>query len=107
MIEKLIIINLYVFPIVGGVCVFVGFDLKKWYGWLIGLYGFLSGAVVGLLREGGSISLQLGALFAIAVILGGVKANQFRQHYNKDAAKNWLAQFGQAEHLSCPFVENI
>lgn len=34
--------------IVCGVCIFIGLDLRKWRSWLYGLYGFISGFMIGL-----------------------------------------------------------
>jgi hypothetical protein len=69
--ETIITVNIFVFLIVGGICVFIGLDLKKWSSWLLGLYGFLTGSLVGLLSPGESLSLDVGALLAIAVRRNG------------------------------------
>ena len=97
--EKIILANIIVFVIVGGICTIVGLDLKKWYSWLAGLYGFLSGCLVGFLREGGSPSWQLGLISAIAVMSSGAVMRQYRIYYRK-AGDEWLARYGQDRRYS-------
>jgi len=98
--EKIVIANLIVFIIVSGICTFVGLDLKKWYSWLAGLYGFLSGCFAGFIVEDGSPSWQLGLLFAFVILSSGAMTRVNRQRYSQEAAKDWLARYGQEKHYS-------
>ena len=89
----IIIINIFLFVIVSGIGTFKGLDLKKWSSWLYGLYGLISGFLVGFVQEGdnGSLklainltgSLQLGALFAFAVMYVGAMNRWHRQRFMK------------------------
>jgi len=38
----IILVNFFVFLVVGAIVTGVGFDLRKWSSWLFGAYGFLS-----------------------------------------------------------------
>jgi hypothetical protein len=98
--EKIVIADVVVFIIVGVICTFIGLDLKKWYSWLVGLYGFFSGCIAGYIREDGSPSLQLGLLFAIAIMSIGAMTRKYRQRYSKEAAKEWLTRYGQEKNYS-------
>ena len=69
--ETLIIIILAVFIIVGGIGIFRGLDIKKWSSWMFGLYGFLSGILIGIIINNISGGLKLGVLFAFGVMFGG------------------------------------
>jgi hypothetical protein len=65
---KIIIADIIVFVIVCAICTIIGLDLKKWQSWLAGLYGFLSGCLIGFLSEAGSPSWDVGLLFAIMIM---------------------------------------
>lgn len=82
--ETIIVVNFFVFMLVGTICVFIGLDLKKWSSGLLGLYGFLTGSLVGLLSPGESLSLDVGALLAIAVLYVGAMVRRNKQIYTKE-----------------------
>jgi hypothetical protein len=92
--------NLLLFAVVFSIGILNGLDLKKWTSWLLVLYGFLSGLLVGFLREGGSLNLPGGILFACVVLYGGTMIRWQRQRYSKDAAESWLSRYGQEERFS-------
>jgi hypothetical protein len=89
----IITVNLFVFVIVAGIGMFKGLDLKKWSSWLFALYGFVTAFLCGFLRQddNGSLkllvnwtgSLQLGALFAFAVMYAGAMNRWHRQRFAK------------------------
>lgn len=89
----IIIANVFVFLIVYFMVTFKGLDLKKWSSWLYGLYGFLTGFLVGFLSQDntGDLrlavnlagSLQVGALFAFIVIYTGAMNRWHRQRFMK------------------------
>ena len=91
--------DLIVFFIVLAICTFIGLDLKKWQSWLAGLYGFLSGCLIGFLSEAGSPSWQLGLLLAIVIMSSGAIMRQYRIYYRK-AGEEWLRRYGQDKHYS-------
>lgn len=97
--EKIIIANLFVFLIVTFICTIIGLDLKKWQSWLAGLYGFLSGCLIGFLIEDGSPSWQLGLIFAIVIMSSGAVMRQYRLYYRK-AGEEWLTRYGQDKRYS-------
>jgi hypothetical protein len=98
--EKIVMANFIVFVIVGVICTIVGLNLKKWYSWLVGFYGFLSGYFLGLIVENGSSSWQVGLLFAIAIMSSGAMTRRNRQRYSRESAKDWLARYRQEKHYS-------
>ena len=85
--------NFLVFLIVLFICIFKGLDLKKWSSWLYGLYGFISGFLVGFLTSDGgggyhlipsvTGSLQIGALFAFVIMYGGATSHWHRKRFAK------------------------
>ncbi len=75
--------NFVVYLVVCGLAIFVGLDLKKWFSWLFGLYGFISGLLFGLLKADISGGLALGALFAFVVLYGGATSFWHRQRYKE------------------------
>jgi hypothetical protein len=91
--------NLYVFVIAAGIGVFIGFDLKKWPGWLLGLYGFLTGCFSGFLRDGGSFDILEGFLIAFVVLSSGAMVHWQRLRYSK-AAESWLSRQGEEKQYS-------
>jgi hydrogenase/urease accessory protein HupE len=97
---KIVIANIIVFVIVYGICTIIGLDLKKWYSWLAGLYGFFSGCLAGFIREDDSPSLQLGLLFAIVIMSSGAMTCRNRRRYSREAAEEWSARYGQEKHYS-------
>lgn len=72
----------FIYIIVCGVGIFIGLDLKKWYSWLFGLYGFVTGLLFGLSKSpdvtGG---LVIGAIFASIVLYGGATSYWQRQRF--------------------------
>ena len=73
--------NFVVYLIVCGIAIFIGLDLKKWFSWLFGLYGFISGFLFGLLRSDIRGGLVMGALFAFVVIYGGATSYWHRGRF--------------------------
>jgi len=77
----LIFVNFFIFIIISAVCALKGLNQKKRSSWLYGLYGFISGFLIGFLRSNGAggyqlvtnlpASFQAGAAFAFAVLFVG------------------------------------
>ena len=75
-------INAVVCVIVSSIWVGIGIDPKKRSSWLLGLYAFISGFLVGSLRNDGAggykvitditSNLEMGVLFAFIFMVGGV-----------------------------------
>ena len=92
-VTTLIFGNLFVFLIVSAIATFRGLELRKRSSWLYGLYGFLSGFLIGFLRSDGAgglqldtnltLSLQGGALFAFMVMYSGAMTRWHRQRFTK------------------------
>ena len=97
--ETIIIANIFVFSIVSFISIIIGLDLKKWQSWLIGLYGFVSGSLVGYLSKHGSPNWQVGLIFAFGIMSSSVVMQQYRIYYRK-VGKEWLSQHGQDQHYS-------
>ncbi len=104
--ENIILVNFIVFMVIGSVFVFIGLDLKKWYSWLIGLYGFLSGLGFGFISSGNSsgfnieLGLQVGLIMAFMSMYGGATIRHYRQRFGKEAARDWLARYGQNKNYT-------
>jgi hypothetical protein len=79
--KTIVITNFYIFVVVGFIGVFIGLNLRKWYSWLFGIYGLLSGFFLGYSFYGVRLGLEMGAIFAIAVMYAGAYIYWNRQHY--------------------------
>jgi hypothetical protein len=66
----------------GGI-LFIGLDIKKWWVWLFGLGGFLSGLFIGLLRSDLVGGLKLGGIFTCMTIFGGLITRMYRLRYKE------------------------
>lgn len=80
-IETIAMANFYIFVLVGFIGIFLGLNLRKWSSWLYGIYGFLSGFFLGFLFLDVRRGLELGAIFAFAVMYGGACVYWGRQRY--------------------------
>lgn len=81
--ETIVLAIFWVFVIVGLIGIFIGLDPKKWASWLYGVYGFVSGVLIGFLRDDVSAGLKLGPLFAVSVMWGGVTTHWQKQRVKK------------------------
>ena len=89
--------NFFVFVIVGFIVTIKGLDLKKRSSWWFGLYGFISGFLIGFLRSddiGGyqvitnlTASFQIGIVFAFVVLIGSATNRWYR-----NMGENYLAR---------------
>jgi hypothetical protein len=89
--ETLAIVTLTITSIIGAIGIFIGINPKKLSGWLFGLSGFLCGFIFGFARAGLILGLQIGGLFAFAIMFGGIMVGSQRQHY-KDVATTWISR---------------
>jgi predicted Co/Zn/Cd cation transporter (cation efflux family) len=96
--QTIISANILVFVLIAFISIVIGVNPKKWFIWLLGLYGFLSGSLVGFLRDDSSLDLQLGAIFAFAVMSSSAMIYVQRQRFSKDTANSWLARYGEEKH---------
>ena len=88
----IILVNFFVFLVVGAIVTGVGFDLRKWSSWLFGAYGFLSGFLFGFLVFNNddslglsmnlTASLQIGTIFAFLIMFGGATTRWHKRRYN-------------------------
>ena len=93
-------INIFIYTIICFICIFIGLDLKKLFSWLLGFYGFFSGAIIGLLSPHKTMDIQLGGILAFIILYGSAMARWHRQRYTKGAAEVWLARYGQDKRIS-------
>jgi hypothetical protein len=94
----IILANFFVFLIVCFIATLKGLDFGKRSSWLYGLYGFISGFLIGFLRSDGSGgyhvitnlpgSFQIGALFAFVVFFGGATSRWHRSMGEKYLARS-------------------
>ena len=97
--ETIVLVNSVIFIIFSGICIFIGLNPKKWYSWLFGLYGFFSGFSFGYMRAGMSLGLQIGFLFSLIIMSGGIMMRRQRQNYS-DIAEQWVLHNSQDKHFS-------
>jgi hypothetical protein len=81
--ETIILAILFTYIVGGGIRVFIGLDLRRWTSWLYGIYGFLSGFLIGFLIADIQLGLQVGAIFAFAVMYGGAMIHWHRQRFKE------------------------
>lgn len=79
--ETIVIANLIVFMIISTMVVFIGLDLKKWTSWLYGLYGLISGFLLGLLYANALGGFGLGILFGFAVMYSSAMTRWHKQRF--------------------------
>ena len=79
--ETMVIVILFPYLIVSGIGIFKGLDLGKWSSWLYGIYGFLSGLIIGFLTGNSGGGVELGLLFAFGVMYGGAMVRLHRQRF--------------------------
>ena len=79
--ETIVIVILIPYLIVSGIGTFKGLDLRKWSSWLYGIYGFLSGLIIGFLTGNAGGGVKLGLLFAFGVMYGGAMVRLHRQRF--------------------------
>jgi hypothetical protein len=88
----IILVNFFAFLIVSSIGILKGLDLKKRSSWLYGLYGFVTGFLIGFLESDGAgnlrlatnwvLSLQGGALLAFIPMYGGAMTRWHRQRFS-------------------------
>lgn len=78
----------YIFMAIGGISIFIGLDLKKWHSWLIGVYGFVIGFLMGLVWVDISTAIIAGMLFAFLTLASGATVYRTRQKA-KQALDSW------------------
>ena len=79
--KTIVITNFYISVLVSFIGVFLGLDLRKWSSWLYGMYGLLSGFFLGFSFYGVRLGLEMGAIYAIAVMYAGAWVYWSRQRY--------------------------
>jgi FtsH-binding integral membrane protein len=72
---------LFCLSCVGGMISMYLVGYKKWWVWLFGIVGFISGFFVGLLATDITGGLTLGVLFAFIIISGGVVTRLYRSQF--------------------------
>jgi hypothetical protein len=79
--EKIVVVNFYVFALVAFIGTGIGLNLKKWSSWLYGIYGLISGFFLGMLFYDVRRGLELGPICAFAVMYSGACVFWGRQRY--------------------------
>ena len=77
----MVLVILFPYLIVCAIGISKGLDLRKWSSWLYGIYGFLSGFLIGLLTGNAGGDVELGVLFAFIVMYGGAMVRLHRQRF--------------------------
>jgi hypothetical protein len=102
--KTLTMILFYVFMLIGGISIYSGLDLKKSYSWLIVVYGFVIGFLMGLVWVDISTAITAGMLFAFLTLASGATVYWTRQR-SKRVIDSWLLSEEQERALS--FVDVI
>jgi len=105
----IILVNFFVFLIVGAITTYKGLDLKKPSSWLYGIYGLVSGFLFGFLVFNNddspalsmnlTASLQIGVIFAFLILLGGATTRWHKRRY-EGMAKSLFLQYGKEDDPS-------
>lgn len=69
----------YAHMIISAIFILVGPDLKKWYNWLIGLYGLIVGLSFSLVQGDVKDAVMVGLVFAFYPLAGGAMTRWHRQ----------------------------
>jgi hypothetical protein len=96
--KTLIMILFYVFMLIGGISIYSGLDLKKSYSWLIVVYGFVIGFLMGLVWVDISTAITAGMLFAFLTLASGATVYWTRQR-SKRVIDSWLLSEEQEERF--------
>ncbi|HAE58845.1 MAG TPA: hypothetical protein DCG54_04875 [Anaerolineae bacterium] len=78
-----------IFVFVAMVFIGVGLNLKKWPSWLLGVYGFITGLLLGLFYSDIKNAFVAGMLFAFGVLSGGAMTRWHRMTWDKETVI-WL-----------------
>lgn len=79
--ETMLWMFIHSFMLIGGISVIVGLDLRKWYSWLIGLYGFVAGLVLCYLLSDMKNGLLAGTFFASFTLFCGAMSRYHRYRW--------------------------
>jgi hypothetical protein len=72
-----------VFVFVAMVFIIRGLDLKKWSSWLLGVYGLITGLLMGWVWNSFQDGVTFGLLCAFAVLSGGAMTRWHRKTWGK------------------------
>jgi hypothetical protein len=92
--KTIIMIFFCIYLILSAISIYRGLDLKKWYSWLIGIYGFATGFCLSIVW-GGDINdaVGIGIFFAFPPLYQGA-INRWQREKNKKALEAWLENPG-------------
>lgn len=91
--KTLILIFAYMFVLVGGIFIYIGLDLKKWYSWIIVLYGFTVGFLVGKVWVDINTGVTAGMLLAILVLVNGTMVQWHRRKWGGALEKTDIGKY--------------
>ena len=97
--EQLAIGTFIVFAIIYATSMFIGIDLRKMSGWLVILGGFLCGFIFGFFREGITLGLQIGTMYAFVIVFSSAMVRSQRQHF-QELGFTWVARHEKDSRLS-------
>jgi hypothetical protein len=92
--KTLFIVIFCIYLIVSSISMMIGLDLKKWYSWLVGVYGFLTGFLMSLVYSDTQTAIPLGLFFAFFTLTSAAVTYQNR--------KNSLKFFESLDHEKYP-----
>ena len=61
--KTLFMVVFCIYVVIGGLSMVIGLDLKKWYSWLIGVFGFITGFLMGMVKSDIQTAITMGMLF--------------------------------------------
>ena len=86
--------------------IFIGLDPKKWISRLLGIYGFISGSLIGFVGGDGSPSWLVGGILAALVMYTNATTYWQRQHFRSEAA-SWLSKYGEEDRQPFSFLASV
>lgn len=81
--KTIAIANSIIFIVIGWFVVTLGFDIKKPTNWLYGLYGFLTGVLIGISYSDLKNAVIVGVLFFFIIMFGGATTHMHRERWEK------------------------
>ena len=79
--------NILVFIVVVSIAMYTELNLQKWRTWLLGLYGFLSFFLLGIVGKQDLYKCIILGAVGVVIVLGGIIT-----YWNRERARKWLRE---------------
>lgn len=78
--KVLFVIVICIYAIVSSISIMVGLNLKKWYSWLVGAFGFIAGFLIGLLSVDAQTGIAVGIIFSFLTLTSAAVSYRNRKN---------------------------